>query len=279
MIDGQPLVSVIIPTHNRSALLKRAIESVLGQSYRHFEIIVVDDGSDDDTPQILEMLKARDSRIATLRHTQSRGGNAARNSGVKAARGEFITGLDDDDEFYPHRIEKLLEAYDDRYAFITAGETVIGSSGRARYWRKRPLITRERILLQNEVGNQALMRRQRLVDVGMYDEGLTACQDYDLWIRLIDRYGSAKTVDVALQIKHDEHTHLKVSAGRDAFSGYWSTFRKHRDKLSVRQRKARIFHLYRIRKKPLSLKRALMLGVDAFPAAILKYYLKRRLRR
>jgi glycosyltransferase involved in cell wall biosynthesis len=95
------LVSVIIPTHNRAALLAEAIDSVLQQTFSDFELIIVDDGSTDDTPQVVAAYD--DPRIVYIRQDgQERG--AARNRGVAAAHGEFITFLDDDDWFLPHKL-------------------------------------------------------------------------------------------------------------------------------------------------------------------------------
>ncbi|MCZ6672974.1 MAG: glycosyltransferase family 2 protein [Verrucomicrobia bacterium] len=106
-----PLVSVIIPTHNRSdRFLPRASRSVLNQTWQNLELIIVDDGSTDGTADVVKRLG--DERVRYLVHDESRGGCAARNSGVEVAHGEFVAFLDDDDEWLPHKLERQLQVFD-----------------------------------------------------------------------------------------------------------------------------------------------------------------------
>ena len=104
-----PLVSVIIPTYNRTPMLLRALKSVLAQSHARLEIIVVDDGSTDDPEPMIRSLN--DPRILYLRQSQNRGAAAARNLGMRHAQGEQLMFLDSDDEFLPGRIGRLLEVF------------------------------------------------------------------------------------------------------------------------------------------------------------------------
>jgi len=107
------LVSVIIPTHDRAALVERAVASVLAQSYPVLECIVVDDGSADGTWPLLERLVQADARLRAFRHDRPAGASAARNTGLAAARGRYVAFLDDDDVWLPDKLEKqiaLLEA-------------------------------------------------------------------------------------------------------------------------------------------------------------------------
>ena len=101
-----PLVSVVIPTHNRANMIGRAIESVLSQTYTNFEVIVVSDGSTDNTEKVVNSFS--DHRIILLKHDESRGASAARNTGMRAARGKYIAFLDDDDEWTPNKLELQL---------------------------------------------------------------------------------------------------------------------------------------------------------------------------
>ena len=96
--ENQPLVSVIIPTKNRADLLKRAIDSVLEQTWQNYEIVVVDDASDDDTPNLLAEL-SKDHPIKVITNEVSNGAAACRNIAINQAEGEYIAGLDDDDFF------------------------------------------------------------------------------------------------------------------------------------------------------------------------------------
>ena len=103
------LVSVVIPTHNRADLLPRAIDSVLNQTYSNFEIIVVSDGSTDNTEEVVKSYSDKDSRIRFIGYSPARGGNIARNTGIEAAKGEYVAFLDDDDEWMPEKLKKQIK--------------------------------------------------------------------------------------------------------------------------------------------------------------------------
>ena len=107
-----PLVSVVIPTYNRGETLLRAIDSVLKQTYQNFEIIVVDDCSQENIAQLIRDLN--DNRLIFQRHSNNRGGSAARNTGIEKARGEYIAFLDSDDVWLPQKLELQLQAIGDR---------------------------------------------------------------------------------------------------------------------------------------------------------------------
>lgn len=107
---NNPKVSVIIPTYNRAHLIGRAIKSVLNQTYKDFEIIIVDDGSTDKTEEVVKDFK--DERVRYIRREKNKGGSAARNTGIKAARGEYIAFQDSDDEWLPEKLEKQMKAFE-----------------------------------------------------------------------------------------------------------------------------------------------------------------------
>ena len=102
-----PIVSVIIPTYNRAHLIDKAIKSVLNQTYQDFEIIVVDDGSTDNTNEVLKNFT--DSRIHYIFHTSNLGVSAARNTGIKTSQGEYIALLDSDDDWLPEKLDKQVD--------------------------------------------------------------------------------------------------------------------------------------------------------------------------
>ena len=103
------LVSVIIPAHNREAYLPTAIDSVLAQTFSDWELLVVDDGSEDSTPKIAQEYARQDSRIHYLRHSPRRGAQAARNAGIRASGGRWIAFLDSDDQWLPDSLEVRLQ--------------------------------------------------------------------------------------------------------------------------------------------------------------------------
>jgi len=111
-----PLVSVVITTYNRAILLKRAIESAIKQTYNNLEVIVVDDGSTDNTQEAVKSFC--DERIKYIRHSRNKGVSCARNTGIKNSQGDFLALLDSDDEYLPEKIEKSMRV------FRTAAENV-----------------------------------------------------------------------------------------------------------------------------------------------------------
>jgi len=104
---AENLISVIIPAYNAAKYIKNTVESVLKQTYQNFEIIIVDDASSDNTVEVVNSIK--DERIKLIRHARNQGPGAARNTALDAAKGEYVTFLDSDDEWLPQRLEKMLE--------------------------------------------------------------------------------------------------------------------------------------------------------------------------
>jgi glycosyltransferase involved in cell wall biosynthesis len=189
-----PRVGVIIPTHNRAHLLPRAIRSVLAQTFSDFEILVIDDASEDATPEVVAAFD--DTRIRYLRHEVNRGESAARNTGIQNSSAPYIAFLDDDDEWLPDKLKLQVERMDGGPAKLgvvrtscfrvreSDGKTIrilpIAESGDLRYRLKR----------RNCGGmpTVALVRRECFEKVGLFDESLRAFNDYDLWLRIAEEY-------------------------------------------------------------------------------------------
>ena len=209
MSDSRPpLVSVIIPTFNRARLLQRAVASVLAQSCGDLEIIVVDDGSSDDSRELLRHNFAE--RVKVLPLGRNLGVSAARNRGLLVSRGEFIALLDSDDYWRPAKLEKQL-------AFMRARPELLLSQtdeiwirhGRrvnpCRHHRKPDGWIYSACLPLCVVSPSAvMMRREFFFRVGLFDENLPACEDYDLWLRAACRYPVALLPE-PLVVKHGGH--------------------------------------------------------------------------
>lgn len=184
------LVSVVIPTHNRADLLPRAIDSVLNQTYSNFEIIVVSDGSTDNTEEVVKSYSVKDSRIRFIGYSPARGGNIARNTGIEAANGEYVAFLDDDDEWMTEKLEKQVELLnrDDEVGLVYTGVHIIYVNERVEYnsMSKERGDLKRRILIDNCVGTTStvVIRKSILQKSGMFDVELRALQDFDLWIRI-----------------------------------------------------------------------------------------------
>lgn len=235
-------VTVYIPTRNRVDLLRQALASVEAQTYPQIEVIVVDDGSDDGTAAYLASYGSRHS-FRWFRNGTPLGANAARNTAIRHASGRFITGLDDDDRFHPDRVRSLMSAWDERWSMLTSDDILTTAAGDVR-WRKKRVITADDLLFRNRIGNQVLTLRERVIEVGLFDESLTAAQDHDLWIRLALRFGDALSLPEALQTVRATSAGDRITTGRN--TGYYDLYLKHKSRMSRAQR---AFHVYTIRRQ------------------------------
>ncbi|MDQ1535079.1 MAG: hypothetical protein QOF28_2840, partial [Actinomycetota bacterium] len=183
------LVSVVVPTRNRGALLTRTVSNILQQSGPPIEVLVVDDGSDDDTAQYLAAIT--DHRVRLLRHVRPLGVSAARNRGVAAATGAWVAFLDDDDLWAPDKLALQLQALAQvpKARWSCTSAVVVDTRLRLLGWQRAPCGTdvSDDVLAHNPVPGGAstvMARRQLVLDVGGFDEGLSVLADWDLWVRL-----------------------------------------------------------------------------------------------
>jgi glycosyltransferase involved in cell wall biosynthesis len=182
-----PIVSVIIPTRNRAAMLREAIESVRAQTYAAWELIVIDDGSTDETPQVVEALARGDARIRVMRQAQ-RGVSAARNAGIRAARGRYVAFLDDDDLFLPPKLAAQVDALerDPTLGFVYSQTEWVDRAGtRLSLHPTTPVEDLRGLFETCAIPLQTVVCCAELLEeVGGFDEQLTIGEDYDLWLRL-----------------------------------------------------------------------------------------------
>lgn len=201
-----PLVSVVIPVYNRAEKVKAAIDSVLGQDYDHIEIIVVDDGSSDGTPCVLD---AYGGRIVTAGQ-ENRGVSAARNTGIRMARGEYIAFLDSDDIWLPEKISRQIQYMQERPGLLICQTEEIwirnGVRVNPRNIHKKigGMIFEPSLALCLISPSSVMMRRSLLDVVGLFDEKLPACEDYDLWLRVSCRHEIGLLPEY-LVVKHGGH--------------------------------------------------------------------------
>ncbi len=237
-MNVNPLVSIYIPTKNRFSLLKRAVDSCLQQSYRQLEVLIVDDGSDDDCRKQIAALATSDQRIRLLRQQTSAGAPAARNSAIAAAQGDFLTGLDDDDEFGPERVADFVAAavLHPHIDFFCTGYQYILPSGRQIRGMNKPLSIRLGSLLRNNiVGNQIFAPTALFRQAGGFDVSLQACQDYDLWVRLCALGKTGLRLNNLSYIVHQEHEHERISTRQRRQNGHQQFIDKHRSLLVAHQ--------------------------------------------
>ena len=214
-----PEVSVIIPTYNRADQVRQALDSVKAQTYRDFEIVVVDDGGTDATWEVLSDWP----EIRVLRHAGRRGVAAARNLGVAAARGQWLAFLDSDDLWLPDKLARQM-AYLEGRPDLSLCQT-------DEIWVRRGVRV-NKPLTHRKVGgwiflpslkrcmispSAVILNRRLLANHGGFDEALAAAEDYDLWLRLTWRY-EVGLVDEPLVIKRGGHPdQLSAQWGLDRF--------------------------------------------------------------
>ena len=181
-------ISVIIPTHNRADILPRAIKSIQDQTRPVDEIIVVSDGSTDNTEEVVRKLADKDSRIRLIAYHPGHNGNYARNKGLEAATGEFIAFLDDDDEWLPKKTELQMRIFEREpdVGLVYASQNCIYSDTGITY-QTQPMYRGDlskRIFIRGEMGtpSQVMVRRSVLDQTGPFDLELGALQDYDLFL-------------------------------------------------------------------------------------------------
>lgn len=251
MVD--PRVSVIIPTYNRRQLLKRAVASVIDQTYANFEIIIIDDCSADGTRE--EVSSIADNRIRYFRNDSCRGANYSRNVGIRASRGEIICLLDDDDEWLPTKLERQLEALDNApssVGMVHSGFWVITDNGatvREVSYQMRGNIHTE-VLRRNLIGAlTSMVKKEHIVIAGLFDETLPSCQDWDLWIR-VSKLCDAEYVPEPLAKYHLHGNQIstnidKILKGRlMILSKYGGEIKKHSDiKAEHLQQIAVLYHM------------------------------------
>lgn len=194
------LVSVLIPAYNAAKTIEKTLRSVQEQTYRSLEILVVDDGSTDDTTAIVERHVNSDRRVRLIRQTNG-GVAAARNRGIAEAKGDYIAPLDADDLWAPTKIEKQMAAMRQggpRVGLVYTWQATIDEEGKLRSTRHCCVYEGDvlpQMLRGNLVGSgsAALMRRQAVIEAGGYDPSLRArraqgCEDMKLYIRIAARY-------------------------------------------------------------------------------------------
>jgi glycosyltransferase involved in cell wall biosynthesis len=251
-----PLVSVYLPTHNRAALLHGAIASVLAQQYRNLELIVVDDASTDGTAAVLAAAAAADPRVRALQRDHAGGPAAARNLAIRAARGDFITGLDDDDRMLPGRVGTLLAAYRDDYSLVCSPAWIQGPRWARPQFSGGKVITLDDLLCRNEVGNQVLTRTARLLEIGLFDERLAAWEDYDLWTRLVQRFGPALRLAEPTFICREDPQAARISTSWRAPQGALEYFERYRHSMTPLQHRSQRLMQCAISGRPMRLDEA-----------------------
>lgn len=201
-----PEVSVILPTYNRAHLVRRAIKSVLDQTFRDFELIIVNDNSSDNTDDVIK--KINDTRIKIIQNSINLGPAGSRNIGIRNAQGTFISFIDSDDEWYPEKLRLQLETFarsDTKTGMVYCKSCLVKDGKTKPYLPYRSIKNKEGnilpdILRQSFIDTPAVLIRSSVFNtVDVFDEELKILEDYELFIRVASSYNIKLTNEILLK--------------------------------------------------------------------------------
>lgn len=214
-----PVVSIVIPAYNHAPYVAETIESVLRQTYNQWELIIIDDGSTDETPAIIQGY--RDPRIRTFRH-DNRGLSATLNRGVSLARGKYFAFLPSDDVYEPDKLTVQVEVLEKNptVGVVFSRQTVIDAQGQpspethVQSWFEVSFTTKEEIfpaLFERDFLSTPthLLRMECFARVGLFDESLVTTQDYDLWLRILRYYDIRLLPQALVRMRWHEHNQTR----------------------------------------------------------------------
>ncbi|MCK5883734.1 MAG: glycosyltransferase [Bacteriovoracaceae bacterium] len=202
-------VSIVIPSHNRAEKLVRAIDSVLLQTFRDFDLWIIDDGSTDNTEEVVKSYGDTDINIHYLKQENS-GVSSARNLGIKSSKGEWVAFLDSDDEWMPAKLEKQIKFIEENsiYPMVYGDEVWIRCGKRVNqkniHKKSGGDIFEKCLPLCFIAPSAALIKRSLLEEVGLFDEEFKVCEDYDLWLKISSLH-PVGLISEPIIIKHGGH--------------------------------------------------------------------------
>ncbi len=184
-----PKVSIVIPTYNRETIICKAIDSALSQTYKNLEIIIVDDGSTDNTKTVLEKYGSRLNYF----YQENKGISGARNAGIKRSTGQYIAFLDSDDYWLPDKLEKQIELFLQypEYGMVACQCASIGADGQFRQKNRhgKSGSVLFDLFKKNFIRtSSAVIKKECFLKSGLFDENLKECEEYDLWLRISAHY-------------------------------------------------------------------------------------------
>ena len=189
-MNDEPKVSIIIPTYNQSQYLEEAIESALNQTYKNIEIIIVDDGSTDNTP---EVIKSFDNKIIYIQQ-KNKGASSARNTGIKKANGEYIAFLDADDMWLKNKLENQIKFIQNNPEIGLLGTGCYQMIDMSKMIHKKIFPAKNEILQKDLIKynpfiqSSVMIKKDVFNSIGLYDEKFKESEDYDLWLRIAQKY-------------------------------------------------------------------------------------------
>lgn len=226
-------VSVVMSVFNGSQFMRESIESILGQTYADFQFVIVDDGSDDDSWDILTEYAIQDDRLLLVRNQSNMGLTRSLNKALRISRGKYIARQDADDLSLPERLEKQVRFMEAHPHVVLASSNHDRIDQEGRFVRRMKLdchfeMIVWNLLFSNYLGghSQVMFRRDQVMDLGGYSETCHYAQDYELWIRLLEHGQIVILPDILLKYRlHDAR--LSNTASRDQLLCVLEASRKH----------------------------------------------------
>lgn len=199
---NNPLVSVIMPAYNAEKYVGQAIESILNQSYKNFEFIIVNDGSIDGTAEIIKNFIKQDKRIVVIKNEQNIGVTKSLNKALESVKGKYVVRMDADDWSYPERLAAQIELMADNPDVVVSGSyiEVCDRQLKTKYVRKYQLDDkniRKHLFRYSPFAHPATIWRADILKKERYDERINVCQDYELYFR-IGKIGKFMNLDKLL---------------------------------------------------------------------------------
>lgn len=223
-------ISIILPTYNRAHIITNAVKSVLAQSISDWELLIIDDGSVDNTQAVIKTYLDRDGRIKYW-FKENGGVSSARNCGMKMAKGEYIAFLDSDDTWTSEKLEKQLSVFntDLEYGLVYTGIRFIDThtgKDRLKYATEAGYVATEEVAYNLIGGPSRVMIKTRCItECGDFDEQFLALEDWDMWIRITQKFKVGVVADAC--VNYIEHSDSLTYDVEKNISGYKLLWQKH----------------------------------------------------
>lgn len=210
------LISIILPTYNRGYIIQKAIDSVLVQNYEYWELIIVDDGSTDETDEVVR--RYHDERIRYVKNETNMGANYARNRGVRMAKGEFLAFIDSDNVLFPSKLEILYKEFkkSDKLGLVFAQVQIVDLNGTENIFPREEFRINDITEIMSYTNvidtNAAIIKKQLFEKVGGFDESLKRMQDWDLFFRALkERDYSVRYIPKIVTINYLQNNSISYS--------------------------------------------------------------------
>lgn len=260
-VSVNPLITCIIPTRNRPELVTRAVKSVLNQSYGNYEIIVIDDSTDNLTQEIFS---SSGRKLKYIKNEICRGAQYSRNIGLSEAKGDIISFLDDDDFWMPWKIESQMKLIHNS-PIVGCNYIAVYNNGKC-YVSLPPRVSFEKILYYNYLGSCSFVIISADIVKGFFfDESIKAGQDWDYWISLMKQRSISEAANAqSYLVEYNCGNHQRISTSQEAFTTKMTIYNKYQNEYN--DKTSKLFYLYNM----LSAENSFFLG-------LLREYAKARL--